>query len=261
MVEYVELSGGPIEFEWSRKPASALEPTIVLLHEGLGCLELWRDFPAALQQATGMPVLSYSRYGYGRSAPCALPRPLSYMHDEAREVLPELLLSLGVRRHILVGHSDGGSIALIYAGSRKRRGLLGIATMAAHIFAEEFGLKSIADARTAYAKGALDQALRRYHGDNTEYAFRGWADTWLDPKFRDWNLEEFLPKINVPVLVMQGFDDQYGTPLQVKRIAAGIGGRCTTLMLSECGHAPQKDQRDATLQALRGFMAPLTRTS
>ncbi|MDF1720867.1 MAG: alpha/beta hydrolase [Minwuia sp.] len=253
------LTGGDIEYCWFGSPDSAL--TLVLLHEGLGCVDLWRDFPDRLAATTACRVLVYSRHGYGRSAPCKLPRPVSYMHDDARDALPELLEFLNVGRHVLVGHSDGGSIALIHAGSVAGPGLQGVVTMAAHIFIEDVSVRSIAVASQAFAAGKLRDALARYHGSNVDCAFRGWADSWLNPAFRDWNLEGFLPQIRVPCLIIQGEDDEYGTAAQVARTVAGIrsGGKGTAeaLMLANCGHAPQQDQPDTTLSAIGAFVATI----
>lgn len=265
--DHVRLTGGDIEYRWFGVPDSAL--TLVLLHEGLGCVDLWRDFPDVLASTTGCRVLAYSRHGYGRSAACALPRPISYMHDDARDVLPELLAGLGVGAHVLIGHSDGGSIALINAGTVAGPDLKGVVTMAAHIFIEDVSVQSIAAANSAFASGKLRDALARFHGPNVDCAFRGWADSWLNPAFKHWNLEEFLPAIRVPCLIMQGVDDAYGTAAQVDRIAAGIrggdraaadigaGGRVQSLMLPDCGHAPQQDQPAATLSAIGAFVATI----
>lgn len=250
---YAQLSQGRIEYRWFGKRERT--PTLVLLHEGLGCVDLWRTFPDDLAARTGCGVLAYSRHGYGRSAPCALPRPISYMHDDARTVLPELLRYLGIGDHVLIGHSDGGSIALINAGTAAAPGLRGVVTMAAHIFIEDVSVRSIAAASEAFATGRLREALERYHGANVDCAFRGWADSWLNPAFLHWNLEEFLPTIRVPCLVMQGESDAYGTAAQVEGIVAGVGDRATALMLPDCGHAPHQDQPEATLAAIGAFVA------
>ncbi|MDF1737227.1 MAG: alpha/beta hydrolase [Minwuia sp.] len=252
---FAQLSQGRVEYRWYGDGDRAATPTLVLLHEGLGCVDLWRTFPDELAARTGCGVLAYSRYGYGRSAPCALPRPISYMHDDAREVLPELLQHLEIGAHILIGHSDGGSIALINAGAAAAAGLRGVVTMAAHIFIEDVSVSSIAAASEAYAKARLRQALERYHGANVDCAFRGWADSWLNPEFLNWNLEEFLPGIRVPCLVMQGENDDYGTAAQVAGIVAGVGGRAEARMLPDCGHAPHQDQPQATLEAIGAFVA------
>jgi len=253
---FVELSGGRIEYRWFGPPVvDAGRPVLVLLHEGLGCVELWRDFPDRLAAATGCRVLAYSRFGYGASAPCALPRPVRYMHDEAIDVLPELLQALAVRQHILVGHSDGGSIALIHAGSAERPGLVAMVTMAAHIFNEPINTVAITKAREAYDGGKLREALARYHGSNTDCAFRGWSEAWLSDGFRKWNLEEYLPGISVPSLIIQGEDDEYGTVAQVDGIMAGLRSEKSSLMIPNCGHSPHRDRPAETVAAISDFAA------
>ncbi|WP_417514534.1 alpha/beta fold hydrolase [Minwuia sp.] len=253
-IQSVDLAGGTVEYRWYGPAAVDAElPVYVLLHEGLGCVALWRDFPERLAERLGRRVLAYSRYGYGGSSPCALPRPVTYMHDEARDVLPELLAALGIGAHVLVGHSDGGSIALIYAGSGPRAELRGLVTIAAHIFGEPINAAAINQARSAFDTGKLREALARYHGTNTDCAFRGWSEAWLSPGFADWNLETFLPGIDVPILIVQGSDDEYGTLAQVEGIAAGVSGPHETLVLPACGHAPHRDQPDAMLSAISRF--------
>lgn len=253
----VQLPGGAIEYRWFGPARVPGDTALVLLHEGLGSVALWREFPDRLAERTGLPVLAYSRHGYGASAGCALPRPLSYMHDEARGVLPRLLHALDIGRHVLVGHSDGGSIALIHAATPPHAGLAGVVTMAAHVYAEPVSIASIAAARQAYAGGRLRAALARWHGDNVDCAFLGWADAWLSGAFADWNLCDLLPAVTVPLLVLQGEGDEYGTPAQVRDIAAGVRGPCTTHLFADCGHAPQKDQPERTLQVIADFVAGL----
>lgn len=254
-MQSVEISAGRIEYRWVGHRGTALHdaalPVLVFLHEGLGCVALWKDFPDSVAAATGLPALVYSRIGYGGSDPCALPRPLTYMHHEGEAVLPELLAALGVQRHILVGHSDGASIALIYAGAAHRDGLLGITAMAPHVFCEDVSVASIRAAGKAYAEGDLRQRLAKYHGDNVDCAFRGWCDAWLDPAFIRWNIEDYVDRITVPVQVIQGQDDEYGTVAQVESIARRT--RAETLMLPACGHSPQRDQLDSSLRAIHAF--------
>lgn len=253
--EYL-LSGGRVEAAWIG-PAPEQAPTLVFLHEGLGCVALWRDFPERLAQATGWGVLVYSRYGYGGSAPCALPRPVSYMHDEALSVLPELLAAAGVREHALVGHSDGGSIALIHAGGARRPGLRGVAVMAPHVFIEDISVRSIAAIGEQFHASDLPDRLRRHHGDNLDCAFWGWQQAWTSPPFHDWNIESYLPRIAVPVLAIQGENDEYGTMRQIDAIVAQAGGGAEAVKLADCGHSPQRDQPDAVLQRLAAFIAAL----
>ena len=194
-------------------------PTLVLLHEGLGCVGLWGDFPDKLAKATGCGVFAYSRAGYGQSSPVKLPRPLSYMHDEARAVVPKLLDAIGFRRGLLIGHSDGASIAAIYAGTHQDHRVGGLVLIAPHFFTEDPGIASIEEARRAYENTDLRAKLARWHKD-PDNAFRGWNDAWLDPDFRKWDITEPLAYIRVPMLIVQGEDDQYGTVAQIEAAAA-----------------------------------------
>lgn len=234
-------------------PQQSGELTLILLHEGLGCLALWKDFPRQVALRTGCRVLTYSRSGYGGSSPCPLPRPLTFMHDEGLDVLPKILAAAGIRQAVLVGHSDGASIALIHAGGLDDRRMVGLILMAPHVFVEELTLDSIRAARTAYETTDLRQRLARYHGDNVDCAFLGWNRAWLDPGFLDWNLEEYLPKIKIPTLLIQGEQDQYGTVEQLVRIEAQLAGRVTRVLLPGCGHSPFRDRPTETLQAVQAF--------
>ena len=243
--------------EYLRLPGDPEKPLLVLLHEGLGCVALWRDFPQALAARTGCGVFVYSRAGYGGSSPCALPRPLSYMQDEAQETLPPLLAQLEAGSLVLLGHSDGGSIAAVNAGACPDPRLRGLIMMAPHFFTEPMGLAAIAETDRLYAEGDLRRRLARYHGENVDCAFRGWADSWLAPGFLEWNLRPFLPGVAVPTLVIQGEGDEYGTRAQVETAAALIPGRVETHLLPACGHSPQKDQRERVLELVGGFLAGL----
>lgn len=249
---YLTVDGARLECR--RLPGDPTQPTIVLLHEGLGSVSMWRDFPDKLAAATGAPVFLYSRAGYGKSAPSPLPWPTRYMHREALDVLPKVLAAAGIGDHVLLGHSDGGSIALIYAGGAARPSFKGAVTMAAHAFNEEVCVKSIAMARDAYMTTDLRQRLMRYHGDNVDNAFRGWNDVWLSPDFWHWNIEEYFPRITAPVLAMQGLDDEYGTEKQVDAIVSQVGGRAEKLMLPQCKHSPHRDQTQAVLDAVDDFL-------
>lgn len=257
----IALPAGQVEYRWVGQKQSPLRdaalPALIFLHEGLGCAALWRDFPDRVAQATGLPALVYSRLGYGGSDPCKLPRPITYMHEEAQSELPALIAALGIGRHILVGHSDGASIALIYAGASQREGLMGLAAMAPHSFAEEVSIASIRAADQAYAEGGLRERLAKYHGANVDCAFRGWCDSWRNPDFRRWNIENYVERIGVPVLVIQGEADEYGTIAQVDSIVARAKGGVETLLLPDCGHSPHRDQPEATLKALTGFIRRL----
>jgi pimeloyl-ACP methyl ester carboxylesterase len=251
--------GARLEARWIG-PGPAAAPTLVFLHEGLGSASLWRDFPDRLAAETGCGALVYSRAGYGRSDPASLPRPVRFMHDEAG-VLAEVLVQAGIREAILVGHSDGASIALIFAGSAGSAGdpakaakLRGLILEAPHVFTEPHGLASIAKIGEAYRTTDLRERLARHHGANVDVAFRGWNDVWLSPEFQVWNLEEFLPAIHVPSLILQGEDDEYGTWRQVEAIARQSGGPVEALALPACRHSPHRERPDLALPAMARFV-------
>jgi pimeloyl-ACP methyl ester carboxylesterase len=251
-VPHLLAGGRRLEYAWHGPPPDEA-PTLVFLHEGLGSVSTWRDFPMRLAEATGCGALVYSRAGYGGSDPVPLPRPIRFMHDEAR-VLPEVLDAAAVRDAVLVGHSDGASIALIHAGSASSRRVRALALEAPHVFVEDVTVRSIEKAAESYRTGDLRRALERHHGTNVDVAFRGWNRAWLDPAFRSWTIEEFLPAIRVPVLVVQGEQDEYGTLRQLDAIEAGCSGPVTRLVLPDCGHAPHRDQPDETLMAMATFV-------
>jgi pimeloyl-ACP methyl ester carboxylesterase len=256
---FITINGQPLEVAW-HGPAPQHAPTLVFLHEGLGCVALWRDFPAKLAAATGCGALVYSRLGYGRSAPCPLPRPVSYMHDEALTILPLVLKQMDIEQVILVGHSDGGSIALIYAGSHHAQQpphLLGLITEAAHVLCETISLQAIHAIRPLYDNGDLRQRLAKYHGNNVECAFLGWNDAWQHPDFWQWNLENYLVNIHVPTLVIQGEADEYGTIAQVETIVRHTHAQ--QLLLPACGHTPHREQEATTLAAMTAFITHLLR--
>ncbi len=249
----VVAGGHRLEYAW-HGPGPKEAPTLVFLHEGLGSVSAWKDFPAQVAAEARCGALVYSRWGYGGSDPGTLPRPITYMHDEARVTLPDLVRVLGLRRSILVGHSDGASIAILYAGGSDARGLDGLVLEAPHVFVEDVSVQSIARAAEAYRTTDLHTRLERHHGPNTEGAFRGWNDVWLHPDFRAWNIEAFLPAIQVPSLVLQGEDDAYGTVRQVDAIRTQSGGRVEVKILRQCGHAPHRDQPDLTRESIVGFV-------
>src|SRR4051812_10016178 len=194
---FLVVDGSDLEYRMIG-PEPDQAPTIIMLHEGLGSVGLWGDFPERVQAATGYGVYLYSRAGYGASSPVPLPRPLDYMHVEAMQVLPKLLEAIGFRRGLLLGHSDGASIAAIYAGGSGDHRVRGVAMIAPHFVVEDISIRSIAEARTAYEQGALKARLARWHRD-VDNAFHGWNGAWLDPKFRDWDISEYLGYIRVPV--------------------------------------------------------------
>lgn len=253
MLMRLKAGGHELEYVWhGPKPDAA--PTLVFLHEGLGCVNMWRDFPARVSDATGCGALVYSRAGYGNSDPIRQPRPVTFMHDEALITLPEVLDSLSVRDALLIGHSDGGSIALIYAGGRRDARLRGLVLEAPHVFVEDVSVESIRRAADNYESGELKQALLRYHASNVDCAFWGWNKVWLNPEFRSWNIEEYLRGITVPVLVIQGDRDEYGTVRQVEAIERGCKSRVQSLILPNCGHSPHRDQPERTLAAITSFV-------
>ena len=235
-------------------PAPDQAPTIVMLHEGLGSAGLWGDFPDRLQAATGAGVLVYSRAGYGASTAVTLPRPLDYMHVEALEVLPELLDRIGFRRGLLLGHSDGASIAAIYAGGHQDHRVQGVVMIAPHFVVEDSGLAAIAETRTAYESAGLKAKLARWH-DDVDNAFYGWSDAWLDPKFRGWDISEFLAYIRVPVAILQGTDDQYGTIRQIEIAREECYCPVEVTMIPGAGHSPQRDVPGPVVDAIVAFAA------
>lgn len=250
------IAGGRVEF--ARISAmSDNQTTLVFLHEGLGCIALWREFPAKLAALTGCEAFVFSRFGYGGSDPCPLPRPVSFMHDEGLTVFPQIIKQASIDDYIIIGHSDGGSIALIHAGGSASKGLRGVITEAAHVSCEPFNIEAIKQAKENYIKNDLRKKLKKYHGPNIDTAFWGWNDAWLHPDFTHWNIEEFLPRIRVPVLAIQGENDNYGTPAQVDAIVQQAGAGAETLMLSGCGHAPHRDRENTVLDAMGQFIQRL----
>lgn len=259
---HIDVLGKRVEIvEWTPSRAAigrSNAPSLVFLHEGLGSAKQWRDFPALLSDATGLPSVAYSRLGYGASDPVSLPRPLTYMQDEAQGFLPRVLDALGVTSAILIGHSDGASIAIVHAaldarGSGEAARIQGVVLEAPHVFVEDVSVASITKAREVYETGDLREKLAKHHGENVDGAFRGWNDAWLDPAFRAWNIEEYLARITAPVLVVQGEDDPYGTRAQVDAITGQVSG-AVSVMLPQCGHAPHRDQPEATLDAMIRFV-------
>jgi len=233
-------------------PAPDDAPTIVMLHEGLGSVGLWGEFPEKLQAATSAGVFVYSRAGYGASTPVALPRPLDYMHVEALDVLPKLLDAIGFRRGLLLGHSDGASIATIYAGGVADHRVRGVAMIAPHFVVEDVSVTSIAEIKRAYETAGLRTKLERWHGD-VDNAFYGWNGAWLDPKFRDWDISEYLAYIRVPVAILQGVDDRYGTMRQVEIAREECYCPVDVTIIPGAGHSPHREAPEATLDAISEF--------
>jgi pimeloyl-ACP methyl ester carboxylesterase len=231
-------------------------PLLVFLHEGLGSLSMWRDFPAALCHATGTRGLVYSRPGYGRSTPRdgAEAWGVDFMHRQAHEVLPALLDALGIDEPVwLFGHSDGGSIALLFAARFAQR-TAGAVVLAPHIVVEDLSVQSIARTRSAYLETDLRQRLARHH-DDPDSAFWGWNDIWLHPPFRQWSIEREIESIAGPLLAVQGIDDEYGTLEQIRGIARRVP-QTRLLELPACGHSPHRDQPQAVIEAVRDFLRP-----
>ena len=249
-LSYLTSGGLSLEYRWWG-PGPEDAPTIVMLHEGLGCVGLWRDVPVQVAKATGLGVMAYSRAGYGQSDPVALPRHLDYMTREARDVLPEVLNGLGIARPILLGHSDGATIAAIHGATSPVRAMVLIAP---HFFTEPSGLAAIAQAHTAFETGDLRSRLARHHAD-PDCAFRGWSDAWLDPGFRDWDVSDAIGRIGAPILAIQGEDDPYGTCAQIGVIERRATVPVEVLTIPGCGHAPHLEHSDRTLAAITRFLA------
>lgn len=229
-------------------------PSVVLLHDSLGCVETWRDFPRALAERVALDAVVYDRQGYGRSSPFGQePRTLQYLEEEAR-VLRDLLDRLEIASAILFGHSDGGSIALLAAAMEPNR-IAAVVTEGAHVFVEEVTLRGIRAARESLGTTDLAERLARYHGDKVAAIASAWIDTWLSPEFRSWNIERYLPDIRCPVLVIQGEQDEFGTIEQVNAIVRGVGARAKPLLIPGIGHTPHREAREAVLDAVATFLA------
>jgi pimeloyl-ACP methyl ester carboxylesterase len=245
----VRAAGRTLNYTW----IAGGEPTLVFLHEGLGSIGQWRDFPAQVVAATGCRALVYDRYGYGQSDVLQeARRPIRFMHDEALVALPEMLRTLGVETPILVGHSDGASIALIHAGAGNP--VRAVVAMAPHVFIEPICISSIKKAAHTFETTDFAQKLARHHRD-VRKTFYGWADVWRDPDFERWDIrDDYLPGVRCPVLAIQGHDDEYGTMAQLDEIARRVSGPCELLKLENCGHAPFRDRPQETLGAIARFV-------
>ncbi|MCA1392522.1 alpha/beta hydrolase [Bradyrhizobium sp. IC3123] len=248
---FLSIDGASLEYRWLA-PLVPDAPTIVMLHEGLGCVGLWGDFPEKLQQATGAGIFAYSRAGYGQSSPVALPRPLDYMHREALDVLPKLLDMIGFKRGLLLGHSDGASIATIYAGAHQDHRLNGLVLIAPHFIVEDISIKSIAAIKTTFETTDLKTKLARWHKD-VDNAFYGWNGAWLDPDFRDWDISEYLAYIRVPVMIVQGADDQYGTLRQAEIAQEECYCPVDLKIIAGAAHSPHREAPGPTLDAIMQF--------
>ena len=231
----------------------SIPPTLVFLHEGLGSIAQWRDFPAKLSTMTGLPALVYERWGHGNSDAINTPRTARYLHDEALISLPEILEQLNINDAILIGHSDGGSIALIFAAvhGNKARGVI---TEAAHIFVEDVTVRGILQAVELYETTDLRHRLYQFHKGNTDLIFRSWADTWIAPWFRTWNIAEYLPHIICPLLAIQGEQDEYGTKAQIESIVNQATSPVEGLMIPNCGHIPHHQAHERVLSEMARFI-------
>jgi len=254
---FASAAGRSIAYEWINQRASG-KPALVFLHEGLGSIKQWRDFPQKVAAATGCPALVYDRYGYGQSDVLQeARRKIGFMHDEALAALPEFLKNVKVENPVLIGHSDGASIALIHAGAG--HAVRGVVAMSPHVFIEPACLSSIEKAARAFEATDFAEKLARHHRDARK-TFYGWADVWLDAEFKGWDIrDDYLPAMRCPVLAIQGRDDEYGTMAQLDELKRKVGGPCELLKLDDCGHAPFKDQPEQVLVAIKKFMGKILR--
>ncbi|WP_315835870.1 alpha/beta hydrolase [Bradyrhizobium prioriisuperbiae] len=239
-------------------PAPDVAPTLVLLHEGLGSAGLWGDFPDKLAAATGTGVFAYSRSGYGASTPATLPRSIDYMHREALDVLPQVLDAVGFRRGLLIGHSDGASIAAIYAGGVQDHRIRGLCLIAPHFVVEDISVASIAKIKIDYEQGDLKQRLARWHSD-VDNAFYGWNNAWLDPAFRAWDISESLAYVRVPIAIVQGADDHYGTLRQIAIAEEECYCPVDAEIIPGAGHSPQREAPEVTLKVVSDFVNRILR--
>jgi len=253
VAEFVRIEDVRLEFVWYGPPPRDAA-TLVFLHEGLGSIAQWRNFPAEVCSRLGCGGLVYNRCGHGRSDALTAPRTLDFMHEEATSVLPRLLDTFEIRRPVLVGHSDGASIALIYAGSVGDP--CALVLEAPHVFVEEMTVTRIAQLRDIYRTTDLRTKLARHH-PNVDALFQCWTDVWLRPEFRRWNIESYLPKVRCPTVVIQGRQDEYGTDHQVSVVTSAVAGRCEGIILDRCGHAPHIDQRAMVADIVTQFIRQL----
>ncbi len=256
-MQTITAGGARLECRWWGAP-NCTDPTLVLLHEGLGCVAMWREFPALLHRRTGLRVFAYTGAASGGSAPAGLPRRVDYMHVEGREVAGAVLDAAGIDDAVLVGHSDGASIAIVHAGEQAGEPaprIRALVLFAPHVFCEDVGIASIRAAGCAFRSGGLRERLARYHGDQVDDAFFGWHDAWLRPGFRQWSIEAFFPGITAPVLLIQGERDAYGSAAQLDAIERGVAGPVTRRWLEDCGHAPHRERPGETLDAIEAFLA------
>ncbi len=253
----MNINGFDLEYA-CHGPAPDTAPTLVLLHEGLGCVALWKDLPARLAEETGLGVIAYSRAGYGQSDPVPLPRPLDYMTREAEDSLGAVLDHLDIKQAILLGHSDGATIAALYAGGIEDFRVRGQILIAPHFFTEPMALKAIATAKDAYENGDLRDRLAKHHA-HVDVTFKGWNDAWLAPGFVEWNVSECIDYLRMPSLVIQAEADPYGTMAQIEEVIERSYAPVDELRLPGVGHAPHLEATDQTLMAIKEFCARLVR--
>jgi len=257
VTQFLRIGPQQIEVQWYKKGEKGF-PTLVFLHEGLGCAKMWKDFPYLLSKRTGCPALVYSRFGYGASDPSPIPWKVNFMHQQGLKILPDIINTAKIKDHILIGHSDGGSIGIIYAGSPHAGQLKGLITEAAHVFCENITVESIYQAKLNYEHHDLRPRLEKYHGKNTENAFRGWNDVWLNPHFVRWNIEKYLPRIKVPMLALQGNKDQYGTMKQMESIKSRVN-HVISHIIEGCRPSPHSEQPKNVLDIMTGFIDDILR--
>lgn len=250
---FIKAAGRELAVVRLRPDAPPSGPPLVFLHEGLGCIAMWKDVPAVLCHRLGREGILYDRWGHGRSEPLDRPRDTRYLHDEAESVLPAVLDALEVPRAALIGHSDGGSIALLFAAAAPER-CAALVAEAAHVFVEDVTISGIQAAVEAYATTDLRQRLMRYHGDKTDTVFQAWHRIWLSPDFRPWNIERGLERVTCPALILQGLNDEYGTPAQVEAIARRLAGPVETALIPACGHVPHHQARSVVLPRIATFL-------
>lgn len=250
-IQFIKIHNKQLRVKRVWQESGQNRPTLVFLHEGLGSIEMWRDFPDKLIATTGLNAVIYERQGYGQSDPLELPRPSNYLEIEAEQWLPPLLKQLGVEKPILVGHSDGGSIALVYAALYPAEAVV---AMAAHVYVEAVTIEGIKKVVAQYDPNVMGKKLAKYHGDKTADTFSAWADTWLRDDFRAWNIEAYLPKITAPTLIIQGKEDEYASSAHVDSILNGITKQATALMIDNCGHSPHLEAKELVLKRITTFI-------
>jgi len=251
--------GHELRVRWFTRQQAADQVTIVLLHQGLGSVTQWRSFPEKLAVATGCAVVGYDRWGHGRSERLTQPRPADFLDQEAERTLPKLLDKLGLGKVIVYGHSDGGTIALMFAAAHPDRALA-VVSEAAHVFSEVNATSGFAEVIAAYETGDLRQRLARHHGDNVDSMFRGWVGVWQSPAMRDWRMTDRLPAIRCPVFVLQGENDEHGSPAQVDAIVNGVSGPAESWFVPGCGHSPHLEFGDAVVERTAAFIGKFVKS-